>query len=360
MKDYSNFSANELAQDVDFIQWVVPGGNRDEHYDTALKTWLDEHPKNVELVDEARKIVLAVYSEGQYDLHDTRQEALWARIDHSTGSATRKNRRKILRYAVAASVMIVLLATFSWTSQRFWNGTFDHFPGSEYIVFSNTGTKPHSVVLEDGSVVVLKAHSTIRYPESFSENQRNVYLQGEAFFRVTKDAAKPFSVFANNVVTRVLGTSFTVRAYDDDSDVVVAVKSGKVSVFRENRSSVKTDSQQYLNGVLLTPNQQISVSIKDKELRMLKSIVEQPIVVDSTLNENFLFNDTPIHEVFKRFEKAYGVKIVYDEEVLSGCLLNTSLKDVAFYDQLRMICRGINAEFEIVDANVIVKGGGCE
>jgi transmembrane sensor len=355
MRNYSNIDAGNLAHDVDFIKWVVQEESRDENYDSAIKNWLAEYPEKIGLVEEARKIVLAIYSERQFHFDDSQEDVLWSRIEQSTHSQRRTRSRSVVPYAVAALVAVIVTGTLGW---KLWSPKNDQFPGAHYIVFSNKGSKSHAVVLEDGSVVVLQAHSTIRYPESFSESERNVYLVGEAFFNVTKDAAKPFSVFANNVVTRVLGTSFNVRAYEDEANVVVAVKTGKVSVFQDSKSVLTTDSLQYLNGVLLTPNQQITVF--KKELRMLKSIVDKPMLVDSTMKEDFLFNDTPIREVFRRLEKAYGVKIVYEEEILANCLLNTSLKDVAFYDQLRMICRGINAEFEIVDANVIVKGGGCD
>jgi len=63
--------------------------------------------------------------------------------------------------------------------------------------------------------------------------------------------------------------------------------------------------------------------------------------------------------VFSRLEKAYGVDIVYDEEALSSCYLNASLDSLSFHDKLRLISKGINATYEILDGHVIISGDGC-
>ncbi len=96
----------------------------------------------------------------------------------------------------------------------------------------NTSGSVQKVALADGSVVSLEPGSTLRYPEHFG-TQREVYLTGEAFFNVFRDEKHPFLVYAEDVVTRVLGTSFRVKAYGQGKEVRVAVTSGKVSVFKK-------------------------------------------------------------------------------------------------------------------------------
>lgn len=103
------------------------------------------------------------------------------------------------------------------------------------------------VVLEDGSEIWLNSGSALKYPKHFSVKNREIYLEGEAFFKIVHDEAKPFIVNTGKLTTTVLGTTFNIRAYSTLDRITVNVASGKVGV----AASGKTLS-------LLNPNQQIS------------------------------------------------------------------------------------------------------
>ena len=90
-----------------------------------------------------------------------------------------------------------------------------------------------------------------------------------------------------------------------------------------------------------------------------KSLVENPSVLIPLPRREFEFSDAPIKDVFYAIEQAYGVDIVFDEEALSSCYLNASLTDVPLYDKLKLICRGINTTYEIIDSHIIIYGKGC-
>ncbi|HKZ38374.1 MAG TPA: DUF4974 domain-containing protein, partial [Chryseolinea sp.] len=112
-----------------------------------------------------------------------------------------------------------------------------------------------------------------------------------------------------------------------------------------------------VEGVVLTANQQ--VVYEREEMKLTKSLVENPVVLVPLAKLDFEFTDTPIKEVFRLIENAYGVDIVYDEEALSTCYLNASLSDVPLYDKLKLICAGINATYEMMDSHIIIYGKGC-
>ena len=105
------------------------------------------------------------------------------------------------------------------------------------------------------------------------------------------------------------------------------------------------------------PNQQ--VVYERIPMKMTKSLVENPTVLIPLAKQSFEFEDAPIKEVFTAIEEAYGVEIVFDEEALSSCYLNASLDDVPLYDKLKLICRGINTTYEIMDSHIIIYGKGC-
>lgn len=365
MKDYSNFTAIELAQDEDFIQWVEVGAI-DKERDDRWNAWLVQHADKTEIVAEAKTIIKAVVNDKQYFLHDARHQELWSRIEQSTKPAPAiKKLNATLWYAIAASVVILIVAGIALMNTQTlpvaWQAdTAQHAIEKDQLMkYTNAGSKAYTLVLADGSKVTLQPHSEISYPESFTNAKRDVYLSGEAFFEVTRDTQKPFSVYANGIVTRVLGTSFTIRAFDQEPDIVVAVKTGKVSVFKETEENTAANASQNLVGTLLTPNQQI-VFTKDQS-RMLKSLVQEPAALPTAdVKEHFVFSDTPVKEVFSRMERNYGVEIIFDEEVMANCLLTTSLEGVPFYDKVRLICKGIHARYELLDGHVIITGNGCQ
>jgi transmembrane sensor len=373
MEKYTRFSAVDFAQDEAFVQWVKEG-SRHRELDQQWKEWLRLHPEKREAVEEATRMIRSIQEEKQYFPAEEKQREMWSRIEDSIAPFEAPAEAPVIKnrfswtswYSIAATVSLMVIAGI-WLVRMLLPASF---PGAEensyrgleksLVQYRNEGDKPHILVLQDGSKITLQPNSAIQYPEKFLADRRDVYLTGEAFFDVARDAQRPFSVYANKLVTQVLGTSFTIRAYEEETDILVAVKTGKVSVFTEagkKSKSLNKDSQS--EGAVLTPNQQIIFS--KREARMVKSLVDDPIVLPEGMKStSFHFADTPIREVFTLLEKAYGVDIVYDEEVMSNCYLNASLDSLSFYDKLRLISKGINVRYEILDAHVIISGNGCE
>lgn len=359
-KDYTHFTAIDFLQDEDFVSWI----ECDEQVQNAWTEWFARHPEKAPVADEAKRIVRAIEGEKQFFLHDSKQQEMWANVErHVDAGVSRPRFSKTIKYIVAASAPIFIAAAIVFSYKQFEKEEFISkkykHEQSELLRYSNESEKPNSLVLSDGSIVILQPHSSLEYPRSFSSSSRNVYLNGEAFFEVTKDAMKPFSVFADKIVTRVLGTSFSVRAYDRDKEIVVVVKTGKVSVLTSAQLEDENRQDDDPVGTLLTPNQQVVFS--KKESQMVRSLVKDPTLLPSSSEvENFQFIDTPINVVFERLEKVYGVEIIFDEELMSACLLNASLRDDSFYDQLRLICKGVGAKYQLLDGHVIITGGGCQ
>lgn len=125
---------------------------------------------------------------------------------------------------VAAALLIVILG---------WYGYATLNPREKMAVLRKVenADQPKELLLPDGSTVWLNSESQVRYSDDFSGETREVYLEGEAFFSVKRDESKPFIVHTGSLSTRVLGTSFNIRAYPEQSDIKVTVSTGKVSVF---------------------------------------------------------------------------------------------------------------------------------
>jgi transmembrane sensor len=225
--------------------------------------------------------------------------------------------------------------------------------------FINDTEFPRYVVLSDGSEVLLQPFSEIEIIENFGRSAREVQLKGEAFFDVKRNPELPFVVYSNEVVTKVLGTSFNVRAYEKDQEITVAVKTGKVSVYAGKRKVSGAEQAGAYEEVILTPNQKMVYHRKiDK---VWKKLVEKPeiIIPDSDLFR-MQFENAEISKIFDVLEENYGVEIRFDKTVLNNCRLTTSMSDEGLYDRIEVICKAIGASYSIDDDAVItIHSDGC-
>jgi transmembrane sensor len=276
---------------------------------------------------------------------------------------------RVLWQCAAAAVIVVMGGWF--VSRQFDNNELTYeinrnTAETALLEKINQTSKPMLITLSDGSRVKLFPKSRISYAASFAaEPKREVYLSGEAFFIVTPNPDKPFFVYANELVTKVLGTSFNVRAYADDKDVTVKVSSGRVSV--EVAEKLRTDKKIAAGkkgGILLSPNQQAVLS--RQEFYLVKSLVANPLLIipegkTKTVKEvhSFKFQSATLNTVFEAIEKGYGVDIVFDDETLEDCRLTADLAGESLYEKLDIICKSIEAEYQVFDAQIIITGKGC-
>lgn len=173
-------------------------------------------------------------------------------------------------------------------------------------------------LLPDGSMVVLNACSQLRYPTKFTHRkQRDVVLQGEAYFDVAKDAVKPFIVSTRHFEVQVLGTAFNVKSYNTDVFTSVDVERGRVQV-------EMPDAMMKLNA-----REQMTVNTLSGEFNKQKDNRETAVWRKGWLR----FNSTPVRDVARELERVYNCRIVFREgqefnNLISGEHDNQSLESV--------------------------------
>ncbi|MEZ4902197.1 MAG: FecR family protein [Spirosomataceae bacterium] len=288
------------------------------------------------------------------------RKRLWRKIQQKTvatkvGSFTHHS-FGWLRWVAAASIVLVV-GSFWLKMQSTSSNTLNINKVSQTphgIEVRNTASNPRQIQLEDGSVVILKANSSVTYPEHFGKQSRSVFLKGEAFFNVKRDPTKPFIVHTGELVTEVLGTSFTIKSYEEAQSIEVLVATGRVSVYENSNKAT-----QHRNGMILTPNQQI---IFDKASRKLTpSIVEKPVVIQPPASPIlFVFEEARLPEVLKKLENAYGLEIVIENEALNECIFTADLNELPLKTQLDLICKSVNASYEQRGTSIFINGEGCK
>ena len=210
------------------------------------------------------------------------------------------------------------------------------------------------VLLKDGSLVILKPKSSIIYGKDFNIKKREVFLIGQAFFKVKRNVTKPFVVHSGDLNTEVLGTSFWVKSNTRNNQIEVSVTSGKVSVY-----SNKVSDNNNLNGVILTRNQKVVFDIVSKTIN--PTIVDNPlpILTPDFSKGQLIFQATPLQSVLSNVSKHYGVEIILTNPKSNDCLITADLNGLSLFTQLDLICKSVGAIYEKRGTVIFITGDGC-
>ncbi len=337
--------------------------------------WTLEDPKRAKLVEEARLWLLAMkVSELRMDQStiDIALQQTWRKIKNKENAQNifQKSPKKLWNNnwikGLAAAILFGLITNWFYNNPIFLNNQIPVYneliqENKEGLVEqTNNSNKPQIITLSDGSSVLLQPNSKLSYPKAFVGNERKVYLSGEGFFEISKNRKKPFFVFANEIVTKVVGTSFRIKAYDNQPDIEVLVHTGKVKI-KSNQALVKSDKEE----IVLLPNQALRFVRKNLKFNKINDINADKTIIQTANNIeqlNFNFIDTPVSEILKIIERAYLVEIDFPKEKLKNCYLTTSLNDQPLPEKLKIICKslGNNTTYEMNGNQIIITSKGCD
>ncbi|WP_353722005.1 FecR domain-containing protein [Dyadobacter sp. 676] len=360
MNNYSRFQVKDWLEDLAFQQWVYHG-EREEFWREVI----ENHPGQLANIDQAKEILLAV--RGELDLLPEAEvkSRVSEILNAIPGDATRPLPWWKSNWLKAAAMILLALGMVLGLFHQ--KKGLRNLPAMVASLRGPTAPSPievHNrtsafqlVNLPDGSSVVLKKNARISYPAVFAANRREVTLRGEAFFEVVKNPAQPFLVYAGSMVTKVRGTSFSIKANDGDDDVELVVKTGFVEVSAleaQGKSEVMAGRR-----LVLKPNEQVTFNRKSQN--MVTRTVEKPVLLNLPAeSQDFEFRRTPLSDVFAVLEKTYGIRIQYDPKAISHCTLTAVLGDEPVYEKLDLICAVVNARYETRGSVVSVASDGCE
>src|SRR5215204_704964 len=187
--------------------------------------------------------------------------------------------------AVAASLILALSAWWIVSSRTGYNN-----------LVADTAVK--DVILEDGSKVYLRNGASLRFPEKFAKDSRQVSLSGEAFFEVTPNTARPFVITAGESEVHVIGTSFTIN--ERENNVEVIVRTGKVQFNSKLDTNMK---------VILVPGEKALLA---------NNTIRKDVNTDNNFNawqsHQLVFNNTPLGQVATTLSNYYDLNIILKKE----------------------------------------------
>lgn len=343
MMKYEEYEFMDFVQDGYFVRWVK---HPDEQADKFWRMWLEQHPEKREEVMHARNIIVDMGYQYDPELKgDDYVEMFENILKKGRQQPLRKHRHPfVFRWPmkIAASLAIAVTAFFILVQHN--KVKEDPVPVTAFNTKQNPVGQKLVTWLEDGTKIHLNSGSGIKYPASFPDSLRIVYLEGEAYFEVSRDVVRPFVVVTNDVRTTVLGTSFNVKAYPGEGETNVAVSEGKVQVRHE---SPRTGMSEHT----ITRHEMISYD------NVTKQAIKQdfdPDVVLAWTKGIIHFKDANIKEIIHTLERWYGVTFTIHRTL-------DMEKDFSFrYEKksLEEILQGLGFafgfEFEIQDKTVTI------
>lgn len=259
-----DYTYKDLIRDELFVQWVR---DPDAYSDSFWKSFIEQYPEKLTELEKARHFIDSLAFPAP-DIQIPDEQAieeeyknLIRRSDERWKERKSENsfyQSSFFRYA--AVLTVVFMFAFLWQSiNKEMANEEETLPEIAMVERSVAKGQRLPLELPDGTKVKLNAESRLIFPAEFSTDKREVILEGEGFFEVTKDIYKPFIVKTKNMTTIVLGTSFNINAYDQKKEAQVAVLSGKVKV-----TGLKPGQAEHLaSSLVLEPSQAVSFSEKD-------------------------------------------------------------------------------------------------
>ncbi|MCF0038506.1 FecR family protein [Dyadobacter fanqingshengii] len=368
MQDYARYDIKDFLADEAFCRWVLHQKPADNAF---WENWVRNNPDRASIVTTAKELISEIHHAQNYLSEDELQREL-QRLSAARKSATEEleyaepSNTWISRFSLALGVLTCLIVLFYFytnsplktVKSQISQESLNDKENEKWIEVTNDQSNTKHIALPDGSSVRLSPESKLSYPAKFVQHEREVLLNGEAFFDVTKNPESPFKVYTSDVVTTVLGTSFTVKAFDHDKDVRVVVKTGRVTV-SANAPQTKTQEPEK-NELVLLPNQQVVYHRDDQKMK--RSLIENPAQVGPTdiTNQNLVFDNAPVAKVFESLQKRYEVQIIYDADLMAGCQLTAELGQEPLFEKLGMICKAIQARYELIDGQIVIHGSSCK
>jgi transmembrane sensor len=216
----------------------------------------------------------------------------------------------------------------------------------EFVIMQTVTSRQGMItqfLLVDGTKVWLNSGSVLQFPSSFTKDIREVKLRGEAYFEVVKNEKQPFRVNAKELKVDVLGTSFDVLSYDDDTQSEVTLIEGKVSLSSE-KGQAKNEF-----GMLL-PGQRAVFKEESGEVYTQEVEIDKYI---SWRDGNLIFRDDPMEDVIRRLSRWFNVEIVVNDPEIKSYIYTATFRNENLEQVLKLLKLSAPIDYRIIDSKAL-------
>lgn len=326
---------NNLSEEI--INKYLTGQCSEEEL-VEVNTWMKESEENARQLFRMKEI----YHLGKFDQYANEQRILRAEKQLYKKLDEEKSKQKIalnmqrwMKYAAMIAVILVIGGGAGyWLYQ---NGNNQQM----MVAVANEGIVKE-VILPDGTKVWLNNSATLKYPREFSEKERNVYLDGEAYFEVTKNRHKPFTVQSDAMRVRVLGTTFNFKSDKNCRIAEATLIEGEIEV-----KGNKEEGQ-----IILAPGQRAELNKNNGRL----TVKQVNAKLDAVWHDNLIpFQQADIFTISKALERFYDVKIILSPDIQADKTYSGVLKRKSNIESvLKSLQNSIPIDYKIVGNNIFI------
>jgi len=290
--------------------------NEDE--EILLNKWLDDKGKDnpdYYFQDKGQEEVL------KEDLRDRIKAELFR-------GKTTKGTTQLQFWLRIAAIALLAVTAGIWGIKRFTKQQ-----PVTYLTLYNPAGQLKTITLSDGSKVFLNADTKITFPTHFTSKTRSVTLTGEAFFEVVHEAERPFIISTGKIKTQVLGTSFNIKAYNNEPAITVAVVSGKVGVVANKTS------------VILLPNQLVNYNLLKNKLR--KGSIDDASSLKTWTTGELVFKNEKLGEIAHTLTRHYNIPVIVERKGIAESVLNARFdKNEPLEHILTVLCTYLDTRYK--------------
>lgn len=293
-----NISVESLAADEDFQRFCLMPTDDDRRY---WATWLTEHPQHHDTYVKAIALVRQLSLQAKPEEVLEELEKFRTSVSQTRKPVIQLNRRRyFLQIAAAFLLLITTFGLWKMFGQK----------DIELLIHKTTFGETKELTLSDGSTVHLNANSQLRFPKAFTNtNQREIWLDGEAFFEVSHQNGKPFLVHTTQGDVQVLGTSFNVSQRQHDFEVTLVT--GKVRLELSNNTKIN-----------LQPGEQANISKQNVDIQTIDTQA-----VAAWRNNQMNFKNVSIQRIITQIENDFGWSIQVKNKALLKRKINAQIPE---------------------------------
>lgn len=378
--NYREYDAEDLLLETSFLNYCLESNDLDVLF---WENWLLENPDKAGVVKQAQEMFLLLngqHTAAQFREHQNRfREALSAHLEleqmrdgqlfyaRQEQGNTRNHRRKIGRYVVGIAASLLLLVAVRQLVLHRYDTDKATLEQNKYTYVSMPGERK-SFQLPDGSTVLLNGGSTLKITPEFNQVNREVNLEGEAYFDVAQNAGKPFVIQAGGMCVKVLGTTFNVKAYPQDKTLETVLIRGSVEVTVNDMPS---------SNVILKPQQKIIIEKPAKKITEIQDSAihahnqgmangkvavknVQLLADDSTVMETswtmnrLVFDNETLAAVATKIERWYGVKVQIDPAIANTYTFTGIFENESIQQMLKALQLSLPFHYRLEDKTLFI------
>ncbi|MFC2138314.1 FecR family protein [Bacteroidota bacterium] len=328
-----------------------------------LKKWINQSKANKKYFETTRDAWIAssiVKAKTDYNPSEA-----WQRVDKRIYS---KKYLRLKQFMKVAAIFLIAFVSGVFATYLLNNlESKQQLSSSDKIIIKAPYGSKSFVTLADGSKIWLNAGSKIEYTQEYNSSNRNMYLEGEAYFEVAKNKKIPFQVYVGNVKVKALGTAFNIKAYDDEDKIETTLVEGSVEIIDQNKK---------IKAIYLEPNQKAVIKLdkpdeekpKYSEKNKTKSFIDslpkiksiniktdvKTELTTSWKEKQWIIESETLVDFTKKLERRYDVQFQFEHDYLKQFRFSGKLKEETLQEVLTVLQLTAPIDFTIKQGIVYI------